>query len=73
MLKSKDGVYLTPRQKDVLSLSAKGKSYKQIASDLRIDEDTVRCHLTNIRLKLNVNNTSGAVAFALSKGMIVYQ
>ena len=64
---------LTPRQVEIVDLFARDKSYKEIANQLRISEETVRSHLTNVRYKLNVRSTRGAVAFAVLKGIITLQ
>ncbi|MEY2631374.1 MAG: hypothetical protein RIR00_28, partial [Pseudomonadota bacterium] len=46
---------LTERQAQVLAYMANGKSNKQIASELRISEGTVKIHITAIFKALNVN------------------
>lgn len=46
---------LTPREKDVLSLLAKGYPYKRIAADLGIAIGTLRVHLRAIYDKLHVH------------------
>lgn len=61
---------LTAREHDVLSLMVRGRSYKMIAGDLEISEDTVRSHVKNIFSKLHVNSKSEAVAKALQNKMI---
>ena len=61
---------LTPREKEIISLSAQGKKYKEIAKELAISDFTVRSHLTNIRMKLGVKKTSGAVSIMTSKEVV---
>lgn len=61
---------LTPREKEVISLVAQGKSYKEMAKELSISDFTVRSHLTNIRMKLRVNRTSSIVTVAVSQGVV---
>lgn len=51
---------LTPREKDVLALLAKGRAYKQIAGDLGISINTMRVHLRNIYEKLHVHSRTEA-------------
>ena len=64
---------LTPRQKEILSLSSHGKTYEEVAHTLGISEETVRSHLMTIRIKFNVKNTMGAVSIALSQGILSSQ
>ena len=47
---------LTEREKEVLSLVAKGLQYKEIANKLYISYETVKKHLKNIYEKLHVQN-----------------
>jgi DNA-binding NarL/FixJ family response regulator len=52
---------LTPREKEVLELTAKGLLYKEIASQLGIGFGTVRQHLYKIYEKLHVQNKTEAI------------
>ncbi|HSD64173.1 MAG TPA: response regulator transcription factor [Ignavibacteriaceae bacterium] len=61
---------LSPRETEVLQLLAKGKSYTMIANDLFIDKETVRTHIKNIYLKLNVNSKAGAIERASKDKLI---
>jgi DNA-binding NarL/FixJ family response regulator len=61
---------LTAREHDVLSLMVRGLSYKMVAAELDISEDTVRSHVKNIFSKLHVNSKSEAVAKALQNKMV---
>lgn len=56
---------LTPRERDVLTWMAHGKSNWETATILGISEGTVRIHLSSIRAKLSASNTTHAVARAL--------
>lgn len=49
---------------------AEGKQRKVIAAALHIGEDTVKFHLGNARIKLNVFNTTHAVSVAITSGFI---
>ena len=51
---------LTPREKEVLSLAAKGMMYKEIASELGISNDTVSTTLGHVYGKLGVSNKTEA-------------
>lgn len=66
----KPAANLTKREKEVLDLLCKGKSYKVIADDLFISPDTVRYHLKNIYKKLQVNSKYEAMVKALKNGMV---
>jgi DNA-binding CsgD family transcriptional regulator len=63
-------VYLTPREREVLSYSAEGKSTPVIAAILSISADTVSFHLKNIYAKLNVSSRQTAVVKAIRLGLI---
>jgi DNA-binding NarL/FixJ family response regulator len=55
---------LTPRQRDVLRLIAKGKSNKEIGRLLGISEGTVKLHVTSILRFLKVRNRTEAALLA---------
>jgi len=55
---------LTDREKEILSLVAKGKSNSQIAEALFVREVTVKTHLNSIFRKLKVQNRVQAVLLA---------
>ena len=61
---------LSGREKNVLQLSAAGKTTAQVASSLEIAERTVRVYLDTARHKLGATNRTHAVAKALSLGLI---
>lgn len=52
---------LTEREKEVLSLAARGKAQAVIAEDLGISYGTVRAHFNNIYKKLHVSNVTQAL------------
>ncbi len=52
---------LTPREKEVLELIAKGLLYKEIAEQLGISFHTVRQHIGKIYEKLHVQNKTEAI------------
>ena len=60
--------YLTSREEEVLSLLTQGNNYKGIASQLFISETTVKTHVNNILQKLQVNDRTQAVLYALNNG-----
>ncbi len=57
---------LTPRQWEVLRRVATGASNTQIARELRLSEATVRKHLENVFLRLDVQSRTEAVARVLA-------
>ena len=61
---------LSPREREVLQLVAKGGSNKSIAADLFIGESTVKTHIIHIFNKLDVKDRTEAVAEAAKKGII---
>lgn len=61
---------LTPRERSVLLLLSRGMTNREIASALRIGETTVKTHVGNIIVKLNVRNRLEAVTVALQLGVI---
>ncbi len=61
---------LSPREMEVLRLVAAGNANKEIASTLVIAEDTVKCHVTNILVKLHAKDRTHAVTIALRRGII---
>jgi DNA-binding NarL/FixJ family response regulator len=61
---------LSPRETEVLQLLAKGKSYTMIAGELFIDKETVRSHIKNIYIKLEVNSKAQAIEKATKERLI---
>ena len=57
---------LTMRENEVLELLTEGINYKSIAGKLIISETTVKTHVNNIFQKLQVNDRTNAVLYALS-------
>ena len=60
---------LSPREREVLSLMVRGRSNKEIASELGITEATVKCHVSVILLRLGVTDRTQAVVAALQRGL----
>jgi DNA-binding NarL/FixJ family response regulator len=52
---------LTERERELLSLMARGKHYKEVADTLDISTDTVRSHIRRIYKKLQVHSRTEAV------------
>lgn len=61
---------LTQREKEILSLVAKGETNSQIAEKLFVREVTIKTHLNSIYRKLKVENRVQAVLLAQQTGII---
>jgi DNA-binding NarL/FixJ family response regulator len=61
---------LSPREVEILSLVANGKSNREIASELVISERTVARHMSNIFNKLDVTSRTAASAFAFENNLV---
>ncbi|MFQ5814807.1 MAG: response regulator [Anaerolineae bacterium] len=61
---------LSRRELQVLQLAADGLSNKEIAGNLVISEKTVKNHIANIFSKLQVNDRTQAILYALRKGLV---
>ena len=61
---------LTPRELEVLQLSATGYARRQIAEEIEVSEATVKTHFEHIYRKLGVPDRASAVAEALRQGLI---
>ncbi len=66
----KDSFELSQREIEVLEKVKQGKDYKKIADELFISPSTVRKHLENIYLKLQVHNKMQAVQKAIQHKII---
>ncbi len=64
------GPGLTARELEVLQLIVKGRSNKQIGSDLSISEATVKTHINSILSKLAVSDRTQAATSALQRGIV---
>ena len=59
----------TSRELDVLRLLVSGRSNRRIGTTLQITERTVRFHLSNIFVKLDVSNRVEAVSNVIQLGV----
>jgi two-component system, NarL family, response regulator len=64
------GAALSPREIEVLTLIAAGKSNKEIAAELFVTEGTVKTHVLNIHVKLGVRDRTEAVVLAIKRGIL---
>jgi NarL family two-component system response regulator LiaR len=56
---------LSPRERGVLRLIARGQSNRQIARDLAIGEETVKTHVRSVLTRLGLQDRVQAAIFAL--------
>jgi two-component system response regulator NreC len=61
---------LTPREQEVLSMLAEGKTNEEIAVALTISRHTVARHRENLMGKLGLHNRSELVKYAIRKSLI---
>lgn len=61
---------LTPRELDVLTRIARGRSNHEIAKELVISQPTVRTHVANILTKLHLADRTQAAIYALQQHLV---
>ena len=61
---------LSDREIEVLKLIANGKDNAQIASELFISPKTVKNHISNILMKLQIDNRIQAAVYAVRSGIV---
>ena len=62
-------IKLTPRQREILALIARGYRMKQIATTLRLSRRTVEAHKYEMMRALGVRSTIDLVRYAASLGL----
>ena len=62
---------LTPRQREILQLVAEGHTSKEIAERLQLSFKTVEAHRAQIMERLNLQDVTGLVRFAVRVGLIM--
>lgn len=61
---------LTPRERDIFALVAKGLSNAEVASSAFVSETTVKTHLSGIMSKLGLRSRVQLVSFAWENGLV---
>ena len=64
---------LTPRERELLALMARGMSNQEISNRLSIAMPTVKFHVTNILAKLHADNRTEAVLTALKHKLVALE
>jgi DNA-binding NarL/FixJ family response regulator len=64
------GPQLSARELDVLKLVAEGKDNGEIAAELFISPKTVKNHISNILMKLQIDNRIQAAVYAVRRGIV---
>ncbi|MGH3085507.1 MAG: response regulator, partial [Gaiellaceae bacterium] len=64
------GPELSDRETEVLRLIANGKDNAEIAGDLHISPKTVKNHISNILMKLQIENRIQAAVYAVRRGLV---
>jgi DNA-binding NarL/FixJ family response regulator len=62
---------LTERERGILKLLARGKSNKEIASELVLTEMTVKGYVSDLFAKLGVNDRTQAALMAVRFGLVL--
>ena len=65
-----DAPHLAPRELEILTLVAQGKTDNEIAIQLCLSAKTVSWYMSQIRSKLDASSRAHAVALAMQQGIL---
>ena len=60
---------MTPRERDIVRILARGASNKDIARELDLAESTVKIHVRNVLRKLNLSSRVQIAIHALARDL----
>jgi RNA polymerase sigma factor (sigma-70 family) len=69
-IRKKSRATLTPRERQIVALVARGLTNREIAAHLGISENTLRNQLHNVFRKLNVHNRLELVLCVVSRQLL---
>ncbi len=61
---------LTPRQREILHLIARGYATREIALQLHVSVKTVESHRAQLMQRLNIHDVAGLTRYAIRNGMV---
>lgn len=67
-----DSGRLSPRQREIITLVAAGKTYKEIASILSISGRTVEHHLERLKLRFHQPRLAALVGYMITQGLTLF-
>jgi PAS domain S-box-containing protein len=61
---------LTPRQREILQLIARGYATREIAAQLHVSVKTVESHRAQLMQRLNIHDVAGLTRYAIRTGLV---
>ena len=61
---------LTPRQREILHLIARGFATREIATQLHVSVKTVESHRAQLMQRLNIHDVAGLTRYAIRTGLV---